>query len=109
MFSIDANNKIALTRGDSAEIQVKVIDKNGVERQIFEDDELTFSVAKIIGGEILISKTITGSNQFNILPEDTSELDPGIYFYDIQLVTFTGKVYTIIPVSRFEIRGEISL
>jgi hypothetical protein len=32
MFSIDANNKIALTRGDSAEIQVKVIDKNGVER-----------------------------------------------------------------------------
>ena len=40
MFYIDSLNKIYLTRGDDAEIIVKLYDDKGIERQIFDDDEI---------------------------------------------------------------------
>jgi hypothetical protein len=32
MFSVDRYNKISITKGDNAELEVKVVDKEGIER-----------------------------------------------------------------------------
>ena len=45
---------------------------------------------------------------FSILPEHTKSLATGYYYYDVQLDTFTGKVYTVIPKSNFIIKEEIT-
>jgi hypothetical protein len=46
MFSIDRNNKISMTRGDNAEIEVRVFDKFGKEVLLFDDDEILLTVRK---------------------------------------------------------------
>ena len=107
MFSVDRYNKISITKGDNAELEVKVVDKEGIERQIFADDELILTVRKTIEEEAVITKTAE-DGVFYFIPEDTKDLIPGQYIYDIQLTTFAGKVYTITPISRFEIMGEVS-
>ena len=109
MFKIDSKtNTIYLTKGDSAEIEVKIYDNSGKQRQIYADDRLTLTVKK--SGYDTESFSVEGVNGvFSILPEHTKSLATGYYCYDVQLNTFTGKVYTVIPKSNFVIKEEITL
>lgn len=108
MFSINENNKIKITKGDNAQMVVSVFDKYGNKRKLWSDDTITLTVRKGIRGNVVLEKNaIDGVIDF--IPADTSALTSGLYFYDIQLITFGGKVYTIIPVSIFEIGEEITL
>lgn len=109
MFYIDkTTHKIMITKGDNAEIIVKVKDVNGVDRGIYADDVLTLTVRKSINSpEVAISKTAV-DGVFSLVPEDTKSLAVGSYVYDVQLNTFTGKVYTIIPKSSFVIKEEVT-
>ena len=109
MFKIDSKtNTIYLTKGDNAEIKVKIYDNSGKQRQIFADDKLTLTVKK--PGCDTEAFTVEGvDGVFSILPEHTKSLATGYYYYDVQLDTFTGKVYTVIPKSNFVIKEEITL
>ena len=109
MFKLDSKtNTIYLTKGDNAEIEVKIYDNSGKQRQIFADDKLTLTVKK--PGCDTEAFTVVGvDGVFSILPEHTKSLATGYYCYDVQLNTFTGKVYTVIPKSNFVIKEEITL
>ena len=109
MFYIDSLNKIYLTRGDDAEIIVKLYDDKGIERQIFDDDEIIITVRKTISSPIGFTKTAEKGGIINIAPTDTEGLEFGDYIYDIQLTTFGGKTYAVIPPSTFEIGPEVSV
>ena len=108
MFSINKiTNKMKITKGDNAQLVIQLYDRYGKERKIFDDDVITLSVCKKKNSNIVISKQADkGIIEFE--PEDTANLAVGQYYYDIQLTTFGGKIYTVIPYSIFEIGEEIT-
>lgn len=109
MFIIDQKtNKIFITKGDNAQIVVSLVDKDDNVREIYSDDVITMTVQKRGSDTPAIVKTAEGG-VFNFIPADTKSLPTGYYYYDIQLTTFGGNVYTIIPTTLFEIGEEITV
>ena len=109
MFKIDKRtNKIYLTKGDNAQLVIGLYDKDGKEREIYEDDVITMTVRKREDNVPAISKTAE-NGVINFNPADTKTLATGYYYYEIQLTTFGGNVYTIIPATLFEIGEEITV
>ena len=109
MFYIQSTtNKITLTKGDNAEMVVNVFDAKGNERGVFADDTVIMTVKESINSRsaVLTKTAIDGIITFT--PDDTVNLASGNYVYDVQLNTFTGKVYTIIPVSTFCLKDDIT-
>ena len=108
MFYIDkTTHKMVLTQGDNAEIEVKIKDANGVERGVYEDDVITMTVRRSPNSAIAFAKTAV-NGIISILPEDTKSLTSGSYVYDVELKSFTGKVFTIVPKSSFVLKEEIT-
>lgn len=107
MFKIDKMNKIHLTKGDSCQIEVRVFNKDGKEVEIIDSDIITLSVKKNeLADEMALTKT-ADLNVIYIEPEDTKLLSSGLYVYDIQFER-DGEVQTIIPLSYFQLGGEIT-
>lgn len=109
MFSINQKtNKIKITQGDNAELEILIYDADGKKREIFDDDTIVLTMKKEVNSSsVLLSKNaVAGVIEF--MPEDTKDLSAGTYIYDIQLTTFGGKIYTIVPLSYFEICQEVS-
>lgn len=108
MFQINKKtNKILLTKGDNASFKVNIIEANGQIRQLFDDDTITLTVRKTADSDIAFTKTAV-KGVIDIVPTDTKSLTAGTYVYDIQLTTFGGNIYTIIPISYFEIEQEVT-
>lgn len=107
LFINEKTNKIYITKGDDAQIVVELFDKDNKKREIFSDDTITLTVKKR-GSEAVIVKTAEGGC-INFTPADTKSLAIGQYYYDLQLTTFGGKVYTLIPSTIFEIGEEITV
>ena len=122
MFKISGNN-IYLTRGDSAAIELQVV--NGDNPYDFSEDEVKFSLKKRLSDkQPLIQKTFgnydseTDKASITIEPEDTAGLDFGDYLYDIQLKHTEEPeqegddpvvtVDTIIVPSTFTIGAEVT-
>lgn len=108
MFYIDKyTHLIALTKGDTAQIEVKVKDANGVDRPIYGDDVVRITVRPDANAEAVLALTAI-EGIINITPEDTKHIAPGEYVYDVELKAFTGNIYTIIPKSTFLLEEEIT-
>ena len=108
MFRINQKtHKISLTKGDNASFKVNIIESNGQIRQLFDDDTITLTVRKTANSDVAFTKTAE-NGVINLVPTDTKSLAAGTYVYDIQLTTFGGNVYTIIPISYFEIQQEVT-
>lgn len=108
MLYIESDNTIRLTRGDTARINVTLVDSSGEPYEMQNDDLLILSVKKTVKTDTYyFQKQISGSSMFYIKPEDTNDLDFGKYKYDVQLVT-NDEVYTIIEPSTFEIMSEVT-
>lgn len=108
MFVIDKRNKIILTKGDSATIFIQVVDIDGNEYEIKPTDTIKMTVRKTVGDDVAIDKVATPEHYIIIDPEDTSELDTGLFLYDIELTTEEGFVYTIVPTNYFQLTEEIT-
>lgn len=108
MFKInEKTNKMYLTKGDNASFKVRVFDNTGKERETFDDDIITLTVRKTAESAVALAKT-ANKGVIELVPDDTNSLSVGTYVYDIQLTTFGGKIYTIIPIANFEIGQEIT-
>lgn len=108
MFIINKYNKIYLTKGDNAEMSVRVFNKNGKEIEIKENDEVLMTVKKNTSDTNPAFTLTAYRNTFYILPEHTNNLSAGLYVYDIQYTNDLGEISTIIPTSYFEIMEEVS-
>ena len=105
MYKIEEyTNKITLTKGDNADINISVYNNDDIKRE-YGDDTLTLTVKNKDG---LGFSVVAVDNIFHIETKHTKSLPSGKYYYDVQLDTFTGKVYTIIPKSKFVIEEEIT-
>lgn len=108
MFYVGRDNSIKITRSDTAVLKVELTDINGKTYTMASGDKLKFTVkGSVIDTESLIQITVTGSNIININSSHTQNLNFGIYKYDIELNTSTGKVFTVIPCNNFEICEEV--
>lgn len=102
--------KITLTRGDSAELSIKVSKRDGSLYELNPNDKLTFTIKKTITDENpLLQKEFTGNNVVVLTPEDTKPLSFGKHIYDIQLSLADGSIYTVVPSSEFIIAEEVTI
>lgn len=110
MLYIDDDNKIHLTRGDTARFKIPITNLvNNGEYAMAADDILHFTVKKSSKDDtFLFQRTSIGSNAVHIRPEDTANLQFGKYKYDVELDTASGDVYTVIVPSLFEILEDIT-
>lgn len=104
------NGTIRLTRGDTARLYITIENESvGENYEITSADTLRLTLKKSIKDTYpAFQKVISGTNMFHIEPGDTSNLSFGRYFYDIELTTSDGDVYTIIGPAIFEILKEVS-
>jgi hypothetical protein len=102
-------NEIKLTRGDTAYLKVPIYTNNGEEYVMSGDDALVITVKKEVNGELAFQRTTVGNNTLHITPRDTSVLAFGVYVYDVQLNKGDGDVFTVIPVSTFEVLQEVTV
>lgn len=106
MLYVDADNNIELTRGDSASFNL-TITENTTDYD-FSNDTVVFTVKKNVNTTtVLITKTFSGGI-INIVPSDTNSLMYGTYYYDVQLTTSGGSVFTVIPPRKFTITSEVT-
>ena len=112
MFTID-ENKIYLTRGDTAEITVTLKKLDDTDYEMQSGDVLYFRMKKYPTNDpsgILIEKTADVSAEeisISLEPEDTIDLAFGEYSYEIELVTDDERHYTVIADTEFVIGKEI--
>lgn len=122
MFKIDDENKITLTRGDTARATVAIMEKAGecdlVPYVPQEGDVITFAVKRneYIGvrythlkdAEPLIKKTVPiDTMTLELTPEDTKDLGFGTYLYDIEITMADGTVDTFIEDALLDITTEV--
>lgn len=106
------NNKIYFTKGDTGYIQVNVKVKKDCYTKPYTPhagDTVVMTVRKNIGDDnFAIQKTANYGQVIKISPDDTKELSNGRYYYDIQLNTSTGDVFTVIGVTDFILQAEVT-
>lgn len=96
-FKMEYEN-ITMTKGDTVAFNVIFEDKVGNPVTV---DSATFTCKKRLTGEIIFQKAIGsgisqsgGMMNVRIAPEDTKEIDEGIYFYDFN-IGIGNDVFTI--------------
>lgn len=109
MLSIDENKNVTLTRGDCANLIVVITDMDGETYVLREGDKLLFTVKSNCNTEtILIQKDISSNSRISIVHDDTKNLPYASYYYDVQLTTSGGSVYTVLGPNRFNIVQEVT-
>jgi hypothetical protein len=120
-FSIDDENNIEATRGDSLELlvfpKIKLDGKDTI-LILAQNDTIKFTVkADEYAENGLITKTanhiqqdkITGGILIKVLASETKALEYGTYKYDMQInLPAEQKVETFIGPAKFKVTAEIS-
>ncbi len=110
MFKINEKNEIKLTRGDNAEFNIILTDETNADYILDGGDVVTFSVKENIQDPApILQKSVYGKTTFELLPEDTREMDFKKYIYDVQINTHDGKVYTVVPPTAFFVLEEVTV
>lgn len=103
------SNKICMTKGDSAYFEVNVLYANDEPYVITDSDNLTFSVKRKLSDDVYaLQKIVSGTNLISLEPSDTADLSEGRYYYDVQLNTISGDVFTVIPCSYFYLKEGVT-
>jgi len=115
MFILDENtNAIRITKGDTGYVSLKASYEDGTEYTFSDSDEVLIQVRKGRGEDydLAFEGTVEiedGAATWHILPEDTEEMTTGrSYYYDVQLNTESGDVYTFIGASKFKVLPQIT-
>lgn len=106
MLFVDDDNNIKLTRGDSAAFDLIV--KEDTETYDYSNDLVQFTVKRnTITEDVVLQKTFTNGS-ITLLPSDTKDLHYGDLVYDVQIITSSNDVYTVIDPRIFELTDEVN-
>lgn len=107
-----SGNKISLTRGDSAYITLNILTNNGV-YTLNDGDEVRVQVRDVPNtGDLIFEGNIDIVNDeiiWHIIPSQTSGLEVKTYYWDAQLQTPNGDIFTFIPASPFKLLDEVTM
>lgn len=110
-------NRIHLTRGDSAVIDLTIQDRvTGSVFILSDGDRLIFTLKRFITDkEPVLTKSLGQGIQqeqshyvIQFLPEDTRFLSNGRYIYEVKLVRENGYTDTIIPARDFFLERSVT-
>lgn len=106
MLTVDSENNITLTRGDTA-ILTLTVKRNGSDYD-YSDDLTQFTVKRnTVTSELVFQKTFIGTS-IQIDPSDTKDLYYTDLKYDVQLITPDNEVYTVITPHDFIVAEEVN-
>lgn len=102
---------IELTRGDTAYLDFEIIDDNGNEFLLGENDIVKCQVRENVADDspLLfegVMEYADGKASMHIRPEDTEGKEVKTYVYDVEVEMENGDVFTFIPVSNFTLTDE---
>lgn len=99
------NEKIFLTRGDTATITLEVTDETGDPYSPVEDDVFIFTLKRdYMNNEKLLTKTFDENMSISFSSDDTKNLNFGTYCYDVKRTnTNLNIVDTFICEGGFEV------
>lgn len=107
-----SGNKISLTRGDSAYITLSIETDNGT-YELNDGDKVRVQIRDVPNtGELLVEGDVDVSGEeivWHIYPAQTSNLEVKTYYWDAQLETSNGDIFTFIPASPFKLLDEVSM
>lgn len=112
-----SKTKISITRGDSAYIAIGINNPDGSDYVLHDGETVECQVRTIANtGELLVDASFengklymeNGAVVWHLTPEDTRNLDIGTYYYDCQLKTPNGDIFTFIESSPFRITDEVT-
>lgn len=110
-------NTIEIVRGRDKELRLYVHDSSGSTKTLGTGEKFIFGVKKNFKDNVIsnLTKEIVvddldsrGFYKFNIASNDTKDLKPGDYFYDIGYLTSNGEYKTVIPASKFVILPNVT-
>ena len=107
---------ISMVRGDTLALSISGIkNTDGTEYTLKETDIVYLDVKKNAADKTAVfSKSVTavgyvdGTLPIIILPEDTTELSCGDYYFDVRLFMDDENIYTIIPMSKLKIVRNVT-
>lgn len=104
---------VSMIRGDSETITVSCMNEDGSDLLFVEGDTIYFTIKENTKtAEKLVQKVITEFNDgkaiIEIIPSDTKPLKYQTYVYDVEWITTSGTVTTIVPPSKFVIADEVT-
>ena len=111
VLTVDKDNTIHLTRGDTARFSLGQI-VNTITNTNYTptaEDTVTMTIKKtVMQADPFVQIIVPGGEVLHIKPEDTKAMAFGKYVYDIQITMADGDVYTIIPPTTFELLKEVT-
>ena len=107
MFTIDYKKRIKIVKGDTAIFDISMNNYNFI-----EGDKVYFTVKKNVDDvENSIQKVVStfdGNIAKIVLSKEDTNIDAGVYLYDVQCSLSNGVVDTVILPTKFEILGGIT-
>lgn len=105
----DDDNTIRITRGDSLEITISLVDNDGFPYEPVEGDTVWFRVKKSAMAEtVLIEKEVDiNTLVVRLVESDTENLAFGEYKYEVEVITASDDHYTVIKNAPFIITEEL--
>lgn len=111
MFKLAENGIITVNAGDTFKVPLYIFFNNDEVYNVEETDRIYFSLTEpqqsfyhgVVRKELVLDK-IDKDIYLEFIPEDTENLHPGTYYYEVKLQKFVeGKEYisTIIPKRKF--------
>ena len=108
---------IIMVRGDTLQLSICNIKTQNGEDYVLSDTDVIYLDVKVNAADkvAVFSKSVTavdydekGTLPITILPEDTVNLAPRDYFFDVRLYMDDSNIYTIIPMSKLKIVRNVT-
>jgi len=96
---------VSITQNDDAILEIDIKTSTGDDYEMAAGDLLTLTVRAFPsdGSDMLLSvDSVPGSNRIVLRGEDTLNIAPGWYSYDVQLTTPENRRYTVLPCNQDE-------
>lgn len=105
--------EMSIVRGTTNFFSVTVTDEDGNEYTPEESQVLVFGLKrnKLDENRVLVKKITLGTGSRHYLelsPDDTSGLEPGLYYYDISMQQGQNIFYNIVEASPFLIKPNVT-
>ncbi len=108
MGGLTANgNSLSIVRGDSGTLCLDLYMGRDLFNLTFGDRGVLTVKKDVKDEEIILQKEMKDDASFAFEPEDTKNVKPGRYVYDIQLTFYTGEVVTVC-MGKFRVTADVT-
>ena len=108
--------EITMVRGDTLKLSIDSIKTaDGGDYVLSKTDVIYLDVKKSAADSVpIFRKSVTAADYVDgalsviIYPDDTADISPGDYFFDVRLFIDDDNIYTIIPMSKLRIVRNVT-